>query len=92
VRDVVLLAKQCYGGGEVTWGEGNEGPHEAGWLALEVSKAKHVLDVAPRWSLQTAVQHTLNWYRRQQEGSTARELCTQDISEFEADAATSMPA
>ena len=38
-----MLAKQCYGGGEVTWGEGSEGPHEAGWLALEIAKAQHVL-------------------------------------------------
>ena len=92
VRDVVLLAKQSYGVGEVVWGEGNEGPHEAGWLALDISKAKHVLDVAPRWPLQTAVQRTLNWYRRQHEGMAVRELCAQDISEFEADAATGGPA
>jgi CDP-glucose 4,6-dehydratase len=92
VRSVVLLAKQCYGGGEVIWGEGGEGPHEAGWLALEIAKAQHVLDVAPRWSLQAAVQRTLNWYRRQQDGGLARELCAQDICEFEADAARGMPA
>lgn len=87
VRDVVLLAKQSYGGGEVVWGEGGEGPHEAGWLALETAKALHVLGIAPRWSLQTAVQRTMNWYRRQQEGSDARELCAQDFADFEADAA-----
>jgi CDP-glucose 4,6-dehydratase len=87
VRDVVLLAKQSYGGGEVTWGEGGEGPHEAGWLALETAKALHVLGIAPRWSLQTAVQRTMNWYRRQQEDSDARDLCAQDIAAFEADAA-----
>jgi CDP-glucose 4,6-dehydratase len=87
VRDVVLLAKQSYGGGEVTWGEGGEGPHEAGWLALETAKALHVLGIAPRWSLQTAVQRTMNWYRRQQEDSNARDLCAQDIAAFEADAA-----
>jgi CDP-glucose 4,6-dehydratase len=92
VRDVVLLAKQSYGGGEVIWGEGSEGPHEAGWLALEIARAKHVLGVAPRWSLQAAVQRTLTWYRRQQEGSLARELCAQDIREFEADVTRGTPA
>ena len=60
VRDVVLLARQCYGSGEVTWGEGDEGPHEAGWLALEIAKAKQVLGVAPRWSLQSAVQGAMS--------------------------------
>ena len=85
VRDVVQLARQSYGSGEVTWGEGDEGPHEAGWLALETAKALHVLGTAPRWSLQTAVQRTMNWYRRQQEGAAARDLCAQDIADFEAD-------
>jgi CDP-glucose 4,6-dehydratase len=87
VREVVLLARQSYGRGEVTWGEGDEGPHEAGWLALEVAKARHVLGVVPRWSLQTAVQRTMTWYRRQHEGSKARDLCEQDIKDFAADAA-----
>lgn len=92
VRDVVLLAKQVYGSGEVIWGDGKEGPHEAGWLALEVAKALHVLGVAPRWSLRTAVQRTMDWYRRQQEGSPVRELCAQDIADFEAAAGSGCPA
>jgi CDP-glucose 4,6-dehydratase len=87
VRDVVQLARQSYGSGEVTWGEGDEGPHEAGWLALETAKALRVLEIAPRWSLRTAVRRTMNWYRRQQEGSNARDLCAQDFADFEADAA-----
>jgi CDP-glucose 4,6-dehydratase len=86
VRDVVQLARQSYGSGEVTWGEGDEGPHEAGWLALETAKALHALGIAPRWSLRPAVQRTMNWYRRQQEGAAARDLCAQDIADFEADA------
>ena len=92
VRDVVLLAKQSYGRGEVKWGEGDEGPHEAGWLALETAKALHVLGIAPRWSLPTAIRRTMNWYRRQQEGSKARDLCAQDIADFEADAVLGAPA
>jgi CDP-glucose 4,6-dehydratase len=92
VRDVVLLAKESYGGGEVTWGEGNQGPHEAGWLSLDVAKALHVLGVAPRWPLRTTVQRTMNWYRRQQAGDPVRDLCAQDITEFEAAVATGSPA
>ena len=92
VRDVVLLAQQSYGKGDVTWGEGDEGPHEAGWLALETAKALHVLGIAPRWPLQTAVQRTMSWYRLQQKGGNARDLCAQDIADFEADAAPGSPA
>jgi CDP-glucose 4,6-dehydratase len=84
VRDVVHLAQQSYGGGEVIWGDGHEGPHEADWLALDVAKAQQVLGVTPRWRLQTAVQRTMLWYRRQRQGSAARALCAQDIGDFEA--------
>ncbi|MFC7702456.1 CDP-glucose 4,6-dehydratase [Bradyrhizobium sp. GCM10028915] len=84
VRDVILLARQCYREGEIIWGDGTEGPHEAAWLALEVAKARHVLGIGARWSLQQAVGRTIDWYRRleRQEGR-ARELCIRDIEEFE---------
>jgi CDP-glucose 4,6-dehydratase len=92
VRQVVLLANRSYGSGEVVWGDGKEGPHEAGWLALETAKALHLLGVAPRWSLQTAVRRTMEWYRDQQDGRGVRELCARDIADFEADAAPGSPA
>jgi CDP-glucose 4,6-dehydratase len=92
VRQVVLLANRSYGRGEVVWGDGKEGPHEAGWLALETAKALHLLGVAPRWSLQTAVRRTMEWYRDQQDGRGVRELCARDIADFEADAAPGSPA
>jgi CDP-glucose 4,6-dehydratase len=87
VRDVVLLANRSYGSGKVVWGDGKEGPHEAGWLALETAKSLHLLGVSPRWPLQTSVRRTMAWYRAQREGRAARELCAQDIVEFEANAA-----
>jgi CDP-glucose 4,6-dehydratase len=87
VRDVVLLANRSYGSGEVVWGDGMEGPHEAGWLALETAKALHLLGVTPRWSLQTSVLRTMAWYRAQREGRAVRELCAEDIADYEANAA-----
>lgn len=83
VRHVVELARQTYGKGEVTWGEGQEGPHEAGWLALETAKARHMLGVAPRWQLGKSVERTLTWYRHCEEGQDVRCLCLQDIAHFE---------
>jgi CDP-glucose 4,6-dehydratase len=84
VRDVVELARQTYGKGEVTWGGGQEGPHEAGWLALETAKVRHTLGIAPRWQLGTSVERTLTWYRRCEEGQDVRSLCLQDIADFAA--------
>ena len=84
VREVVQLAQGPYGMGQVSWGDGTEGPHETGWLALEVAKARTVLGVKPRWSLVESVQRTVHWYRQQHEGADARTLCESDISAYEA--------
>ena len=84
VRHVVELARQTYGKGEVTWGGGQEGPHEAGWLALETAKVRHTLGIVPRWLLGTSVERTLTWYRRFEDRQDVRSLCLQDIADFEA--------
>jgi CDP-glucose 4,6-dehydratase len=87
VRSVIEQARQVWGGSDVHWGEGNDGPHEAGWLALEVAKAREVLGVQPRWSLQQAVQRTFRWYKGLGEGASAQTLCTADLQAFLEDAA-----
>lgn len=84
VREVVQLALNAYGRGQVAWGDGTEGPHEAAWLALEVAKARTVLGVTPRWPLAESVQRTMNWYRQQHEGVDARAICEADIAAYEA--------
>ena len=83
VHDVVLLARTAFERGEVIWGDGTTGPHEAGWLALEVAKARHVLGFAPRWPLDHAVERTMSWYRHHGAGSDARALCEADIEAYE---------
>jgi CDP-glucose 4,6-dehydratase len=84
VRDVVSIAQQAYGTGTVIFDDGAEGPHEAGWLSLETAKARTLLGVKPRWSLEEAVVRTMNWYRAQNDGANARELCLADMAAFEA--------
>lgn len=82
VRDVVMLARSVYGKGEVEWGDGTEGPHEAGLLSLDITKAQRVLVFVPRWDLEMAVRRTLDWYRRQAAGEPARRLCDEEIAAF----------
>jgi CDP-glucose 4,6-dehydratase len=83
VAEVIAQARQVYGKGSIEWGDGTEGPHEAGWLALETAKARTSLSVHPRWDLHTAVVRTMNWYREQHSGTDARALCEADIEAFE---------
>ncbi len=84
VRQVVELARDAFGSGETHFGDGSVGPHEAGWLALEVAKARTVLGVSPRWALPESVQRTMAWHREQQQGADARHLCEADIAAYEA--------
>jgi CDP-glucose 4,6-dehydratase len=83
VREMVQLAQNAYGKGQVAWGDGGEGPHEAGRLALEIAKARTALGFSPRWSLAEAVPRTMRWYRQQHEGADVRALCEADIDEYE---------
>lgn len=83
VQEVVALARNAYGSGKVICGDGNEGPHEAGWLALETSKTRVTLGVIPKWTLAEAVSRTMVWYRDQQEGADVQALCWSDIAAYE---------
>ncbi len=82
VRDVVEIAREAFGRGEVAWGVQRDSLHEAKTLALDNSKAKKALSVTPIWNLRTAVERTMRWYRRQLEGEDARALCEEDIDAF----------
>jgi CDP-glucose 4,6-dehydratase len=84
VRDVVTLARDAYGRGDTVFEDGTEGPHEAGWLALEVAKARVMLGVTTQWPLREAVRRTMQWYRRLEDGADARALCEADLDDHEA--------
>jgi len=83
VKEVVELARQAYGKGDVRYGDGSSGPHEAGWLALETVKARVALGVQPRWNLAETVTRTMVWYQAQHAGADARELCLAEIADYE---------
>jgi CDP-glucose 4,6-dehydratase len=82
VGDVVTLAGQAYGHGKWLDQSQQGAPHEAGWLALDATRARTELGVAPRWPLDEAVRRTMDWHRRFAEGADARGLCDADIADF----------
>ena len=83
VRNVIELARATYGSGAVAFGDGNEGPHEAGLLTLEVTKSRTVLNVQSHWSLAESIKRTMQWYSAQGNGADARMLCESDITAYE---------
>lgn len=89
VRTLVDLAQERFGCGEIVWGNGNDGPHEAGWLSLETAKARRFLGVSPRWDLSESVRRSVDWYKALHTGADARELCLRDIASYESALSTS---
>lgn len=84
VRHVIELARTAYGSGDVRYGDATQGPHEAGWLTLEIARARSELGYQPRWTLQESVQRGIQWYRARHQGEPALSLCELDIKAFEA--------
>lgn len=82
VREVIELARSSYGAGQVNYGDGTEGSHEAGYLSLEVAKARAILDVTPKWCLVEAIHRTMTWYRAQHEGADVMALCQAEIDAY----------
>lgn len=83
VKDVIELARKFYVNSKVDYDNKINGPHEAGLLLLETSKARHVLGVEPRLNLTDSIKLTLDWYQSQTNGLDARKLCENDISVYE---------
>jgi len=84
VRKVITLAQGVWGDAPVTWGDGHEGPHEAGLLMLEASKARAQLSVTPKWPLTETINRTLHWYRKFTDGAAALDLCEADLAAYTA--------
>jgi CDP-glucose 4,6-dehydratase len=77
-------------GGDATWTRTDvAGPHEAGLLAVDASKARARLGWRPRLTLRDALGWTVDWHRRHGSGEDARRLVLAQISEYEARGAVS---
>jgi CDP-glucose 4,6-dehydratase len=58
-------------------------PHEAFYLKLESSKAKHYLEWVPKWGIEKTAQMTMDWYRGfYKKESSAFSLCSSQINEY----------
>ncbi len=69
--------------------DGAEFPPEAGYLRLDVSKARSLLAWESRLDLELALAWTVAWHRRQAAGEDPRALTLEQIAAYEASAASS---
>ncbi|MCA3640879.1 MAG: CDP-glucose 4,6-dehydratase [Methylobacterium sp.] len=82
VRAVIERARAGFPKAEVIYGDGTDGPHEAGWLALETALARTKLGILPRWGIAESVARTMAWYKAEAEGQSALALCDADLAAF----------
>ncbi len=83
VAQVVDLSLQINPHIQVEYAVEKVGPHEAGWLSLEIAKARTVLGYRPCWDVVETVRRTMSWYESQRQGANARELCWSEIQDYE---------
>ncbi len=65
--------------------ETNDGGHEAATLRLDTSRARDVLGWKPAWSLERALDATVEWYRAFASGEDVRAVAIAQIEEYERD-------
>jgi len=62
-------------------------PHEAGLLKLDCAKARARLNWRPRVELETALDWTIDWYRKYASGEDLRKLTVEQIRSYQDDLA-----
>lgn len=81
VEALVRAFTDCWGGG--SWSSDLQAqPHEAHTLRVSPEKAHTLLDWSPRWSFETAVKKTAEWYRAEYDGATAKEMRAVTLSQI----------
>lgn len=84
VRQVIELAQLTWGEhSAVHWGQSESGMHEAGILRLDTSKSQNELGISGVWNINQAVEKTVEWYKKLNQGIDALSLCESDINDFE---------
>lgn len=59
-----------------------DGPHEANYLKLDSSKARKVLNWSPKWSVEEAVKHTVDWYKTYAKDGDLIGITNKQITEY----------
>lgn len=59
--------------------------YEAKDLSIDNSRAKKLLDIKPVWRSEVAIERTTRWYREYYSGTSAADLCLDDIRAFESE-------
>jgi len=83
VHNVAETAARLWGGGaSVAVKNNNDNPYEAGLLKLNSTLARNELGWKPRWNLDQALQHTIEWHHQWLKGSDMKSMCQNQINAY----------
>jgi CDP-glucose 4,6-dehydratase len=69
--------------GDAGWQlDGNAHPHEAGFLKLDISKAKSRLDWQPTWHLEETLERIIQWHQSWLNKEDMQNICLNEINEY----------
>jgi len=83
VQETAELAVQAWGSGQGWVADESEHPHEAELLTLDSSRARSELGWRDRLDYRAAIEWTVDWEKRVNEGESAREVSLGQIAQFE---------
>jgi CDP-glucose 4,6-dehydratase len=84
VMQLVRLAIREWGSGSFEIPKQKKALHEARLLKLDINKAANELEWKPRWSAQTAIHHTIDWYKQSlAKRADVYRLCLNNIESYE---------
>lgn len=82
VEEVLEAITGLWGDGATWTSDSMRQPHEAHCLRLDASKAISALEWHPRWSLATALEMTVLWYRAHLDGKDMAAISKQQITSY----------
>lgn len=79
----ILTKMQSFWGDGATWQLDKENnPHEANFLKLDCSKAKHRLHWEPRWNLNHTLKLIVDWHQKWLNKENMNQVCIQEIENY----------
>jgi CDP-glucose 4,6-dehydratase len=82
VNWIVEKMAAAWGNGAAWELDGEQHPHEAHYLKLDISKAKARLDWRPRWNLAKSLDQIVSWQKAWLAGENMKLMCLEQIESY----------
>ncbi len=78
-----IVNKIAKNSSELSWEiDSKNNLHESQILSLDSTKAKQKLGWNNQWSIEEAIQKTIEWYRAKEEGADMKQVCLEQIEQY----------